>query len=279
MEAKDEHQNAAAAEAKDVQPCQIDIVSLEVDWVNEVVFYNLRIQVPEEADNVLYLMKRYSQFYDLNKKLKEDLPRFHLPSMPQKELIIWTDHTDTRFVEERRTLLEYYLREALAVAEIRADVTMQDFLHSNEISSQVARTIEEQFEQTQTPDAMASEEMEVCEVWIPNTKKMRDHCLYQVHCRRGGGGEESDWNEWVILKRYRDFFDMDALLHEDLPLAVANSLPNLPERQSKIMVDHMDPDFIDQRRVLLDNYLKKLVRVPDLQHCPAFLKFLNVSPM
>jgi len=263
---------------EEVKPlCTVDIVSLEVDWVNEVVYYNVRIAIGDAEP--VYMSKRYSQFRALNKKLKDALPRYHLPALPTKELIIWTDHTESRFVEERRALLEHYLREALSIKDIRESALIEEFLHSNEISANVARAIEEQYEANLRPEAMHVDEMEVSEIWIPNTKKMRDHCLYQIHCANGSASERSEWNEWVILKRYRDFFEMDKNLRNELPQGVIKELPALPERQSKIVVDHLDPDFIDQRRILLQNYLQKLVRIPDLQHCPAFLKFVNVNAM
>jgi len=258
--------------------CRIDIVSLEVDWVNEVVYYNIRAELAEEAE-VLYLSKRYSQFRALNRELKNIIPRYRLPPLPTKELVIWTDHTDTRFVEERRALLEHFLSEAVNIGEVREAAVMHEFLHSNEISANVARAIEEQFSSANENLQNVVEELEVAEIWVPSTKKMRDHCLYQIHCANGSVAERSEWNEWVVLKRYRDFYDMDHNLREELPSGVVKDLPVLPERQSKIMTDHMDPDFIDQRRILLQNYLQKLVRVPDVQHCQSFLKFVNVNAL
>jgi len=255
---------------------EVDIVSLEVDWVNEIVFYNVRVKIPEDEE-VAYAMKRYSQFRELNKALKEEMSRFSFPPLPPKEMIIWTDHTDTRFVEERRALLEYYLREVLKHEEIRTSQMVHDFLHSNGIPANVAKSVEAEHERNQNVDFMHVDEMEVTDIWIPNTKKMRDHCLYQIHCTNGSAGDRSEWNEWVVLKRYRDFHEMDNSLREELPPAVLKDLPQLPERQSKIFMDHLDPDFIDQRRVLLQNYMQKLLRVPDLQHCNSFLKFLNVA--
>jgi hypothetical protein len=269
-----EDKNAEDGSAEDADVVKADIVTLEVDWVNEIVFYNIRIVMPHEE--IVYLMKRYSQFRALNKKLKNTYIRYRLPLLPPKEVIIWTDHTDSKFVEERRALLEHYLRETLNIREIREGPEMNEFIRSNEIEHSVARSIEEQFEGL-SQEIMHVDEMEVVSIWIPNVKKMRDHCLYQIHCNKGDATELDDWREWVVLKRYRDFYDMDTKLHTELPLEIAKDLPLLPERQSKLVVDHLDPDFIDQRRILLQNYLQKMLRVPDIQHCPAFLRFVNVS--
>jgi len=70
---------------------------------------------------------------------------------------------------------------------------------------------------------------------------------------------------------------MDNALRVQLHPSVIKQLPLMPERHSKVIYDHLDPDFVEQRRVLLQNYMKNLLKIPDVQHCKAFLEFLNVD--
>lgn len=54
-------------------------------------------------------------------------------------------------------------------------------------------------------------------------------------------------------------------------------MPQLPARQVKIFTQHLDEGFIESRRVLLENYLSKMLRVVEVVRCPKFLNFLGVE--
>jgi hypothetical protein len=73
---------------------------------------------------------------------------------------------------------------------------------------------------------------------------------------------------WTVAKRFSEIDD----LHQALNYKVAN-LPNLPPKK---MIFNMDPQFVNQRKTDIDNYLKELFKIehitifPELQ---AFFKF------
>jgi hypothetical protein len=46
------------------------------------------------------------------------------------------------------------------------------------------------------------------------------------------------------------------------PLCAVYSLPPFPGKQLKILVDHNDPSFIEERRRSLDGFMGKLLGVP-----------------
>jgi hypothetical protein len=45
---------------------------------------------------------------------------------------------------------------------------------------------------------------------------------------------------------------------------------------SKLMFNHLDEQFIEHRRVLLEAYLQKLVAIRDLSRQPVWLTFFGV---
>ena len=120
---------------------------------------------------------------------------------------------------------------------------------------------------------------EVRDIQIPQAKVMSDHVLYQIHCSSVPIESRRSEHHWVSLKRYNDFFEMIKNVKHDLssrhPDVVA-SLPAPPQRKSRILHDHTDPAFVEHRRVLLETYLKKLLKISVVANNEHFLKFCAV---
>jgi len=270
-------------EEKDKVEWNCKIVTLDIDWINEIVFYNMRVYQSDTGE-IIYLAKRYSQFRQLDKRLKKSIRSHHYPPLPPKEFVLTTDHTDPQFIEERRALLEYYLNNIFQSIDIRVSEPVNEFLTHNRLAERLSKRLEETYELDlirSSPMSIDGIGVEVSNIWIPSTKRQRDHILYQLHWNTGDGEEDNNaidqFNRWVVLKRYKDIYQMDKELRLELPSSVVKQLPLMPERHSKVIYDHLDPDFIEQRRVLLQNYMKNLLKIPDVQHCKAFLQFLNVD--
>ena len=73
--------------------------------------------------------------------------------------------------------------------------------------------------------------------------------------------------------------ELDAQLRADFAAdehALA-TLPASPQRQSKLLYDHMDAHFVEHRKILLDNYLQKLLKLPFVAKNATFLTFLGVQ--
>jgi len=58
---------------------------------------------------------------------------------------------------------------------------------------------------------------------------------------------------------------------------ILNTLPATPERKFKLFNDHTDVNFVEQRRVLLENYLQKMVEIEDVVRDKHFLAFLGIN--
>jgi hypothetical protein len=121
-------------------------------------------------------------------------------------------------------------------------------------------------------------DQEVTNVVIQSTRKMTDHVLYQICV--SNSHKRASFRAWTVLKRFTQFYDMDLKLRASLQSDTPELLPQLPpppSRKLKFVHDHMDDDFIEERRVLLENYLSKLLRYPEVVNNSDFLEFLGVD--
>ena len=83
----------------------------------------------------------------------------------------------------------------------------------------------------------------------------------------------------TVLKRFAQFHEVDDLLRSEFASDehTLSQLPASPSRQSKLLYDHADPHFIEQRRCLLENYLNKLLKIDNVTKSHNFLTFLGVQ--
>lgn len=193
-------------------------------------------------------------------------------------------HSDPWFVEERRCLLEAFLQKLLLVPLVADSPLLRDFLRTdivplsgghlnghgttsngNSGGSNVVSVTDH------VPD-----DGEITNVSIPATRTMSDHILYQIDVvneRR-----RKSFSKWTVLKRFQQVYEMDAALraaYASSPSVLA-SLPAPPTRQWKVMYDHLDDTFVEHRRLLLVNYLNRLIRHPHAYKEPLLLEFLGV---
>jgi len=215
------------------------------------------------------VQKRYSQFEEFHSGLVAHLV-VHIPSgveLPGKKFKLFVSHDDANFIEERRCLLEAYLKRLVAVKVLASSEMLLTFLSSNKVES-----VSESKTKADLPD-----DVEVTGVSIPATRSMSDHVLYQIDVLNTR--KRSTFSKWTVLKRFGQFFEMDTALRESFAQnpAVLMSMPPAPSRRAKLLFDHMDDTFVEQRRVLLENYLTRLLHVPAAARSEVFLSFLGVS--
>merc|ERR1740136_118540 len=97
----------------------------------------------------------------------------------------------------------------------------------------------------------------ICRLAIPSYYQSEDYIVYEVEV----SNKKVRWNVW---HRFDSFY---MLHHMMLEIAASLSqsqqrfitLPPFPEKRVKYVVDHFDPEFIENRRMLLENYLRKLL--------------------
>ena len=273
----------------------------DIVLMDTVVYYQLTVVTPAKAWSCA---KRYSQFEELHAHLTSQFSSLSFPAgcqLPPKRPKMLVSHTDRQFIEERRILLEYYSRRMNTVAEVAASTTFKGFFASDTLEHLV-----------HVPDDahVFPPDAEITSVAIPYTRRMSDHILYHVelcnaHMRRS-------FSEWSVLKvstaaaqtiaptipqprhtaltrfplslllswqRFLQFHELDAALravHAHEPYFLS-TLPSPPSRQLKMVIDHNDHHFVEQRRVLLEHYLKKMITVPQVAKSTAFLAFCGVS--
>ena len=81
----------------------------------------------------------------------------------------------------------------------------------------------------------------------------------------------------VVHRRFKDFSELNSSIKQNLKgHHLRSSLPNLPEKQIKIMTDHQDPEFITERSQQLSQYLRDLVCVPHVCDMTVTKSFLGL---
>lgn len=75
--------------------------------------------------------------------------------------------------------------------------------------------------------------------------------------------------QWSLLKRYSDFDTLDKQIKDVYP-----SLPSLP---SKTLFKLSDQKYIEERRKILNIYIKDLINRKDMRSCQAFRKFIDLE--
>jgi hypothetical protein len=238
--------------------------------VNETVYFVLLIKSSEDDKNPRAVSKRYSQFLELYEDLVKLSP--DLPSLPGKKIKLFTNHLDAGFIEQRRVLLETFMKKVSEIESCRTSNSLRLFLDTDQIELRESEKLDD------VGILKEYHSLDVAEVWIPSVKVMADHTLFQIHCANSEKeqGGNPDLNEWVSLKRYQDFFDIDQKLRQAYP-TLAVHFPPLPEKVLKILIDHNDSKFVEERRVVLENYLKKMIRIEQVVNDKHFLRFLNAD--
>jgi PX domain len=121
------------------------------------------------------------------------------------------------------------------------------------------------------------EDVEVTDVCIPATRSMSDHVLYQIDV--SNARKRKTFSKWTVLKRFGQFYEMDTEVRASFAeeKEFLDTLPCAPERKPKLLADHMDSTFIEERRALLEHYLQAMIKVERIVRHPTFLQFLGVN--
>lgn len=263
---KEEKQGVPPQEKVEIKG--ISVPSGKSDETAGVVFYFVNV---EGSFNTWSVAKRYSQFEELHSALLlSDLAK-KLPAgcdLPQKRWKMFTSHVTPAFIEQRRVLLESYLKRLLKVEDIANSSILTKFLSTDVQKEKPA----EAKQKTELP-----EDVEVTSISIPATRQMSDHVLYQIDVTNAR--KDAPFDKWTVLKRFGQFYDMDCAVRAafiDRP-EFLEKLPEPPERKAKLFNDHMDDTFVEHRRVLLANYLNNMLNSIEVVRNKDFLVFLGVD--
>jgi hypothetical protein len=96
--------------------------------------------------------------------------------------------------------------------------------------------------------------------------------VYRVVARARGAPVEG-------FKRFSDFVELDRKVRSAFAGShLLSSLPSLPPKSIKLLNDHTDAAFVEQRRQGLQHYMAKLVALPRIPLNPDVLEFLALLP-
>jgi len=263
--------------------------------VNKVVFYELDVFNGKAR---WLVSKRYDEFSVLHAhfvhyfvRVLNPLSSKFLPPFPTKKYKLLTNHMNPRFIATRRVLLNNYLQTVITIPELARSPMFMDFVLPDE---------DDIFEQDsvsfKTHDKAASDykhnnvdnlsdsdsEEEVTSVSIPKAQIVRNHyVVYRINVTNVR--KRKSFSQWTVLKRFTDFYRFDwqfrqainekylGKLHD-----LYKSLPTFPPKRNKLFVDHLDRNFIEYRRLLLEQYLKAMLCVPELSNHRYLREFLDV---
>ncbi len=163
-------------------------------------------------------------------------------------------------------LLENYLKKLVLDKKLATHPTLTEFLTKGKQKSE-----------RKSEDEELPEDVEITEISIPATRVMSDHVLYTIDLVNER--KRKTYSKWTVLKRFTQIYEMDVKLRESLQEDedALETLPPAPQRKVKLLFDHMDASFIESRRILLQNYLKKLIRCPVAIRSTIVLEFLGVT--
>jgi len=95
---------------------------------------------------------------------------------------------------------------------------------------------------------------------------------YLVHTVRLRDGASS-----TVHRRFREFAELNSQVKQNLKgHHMRETLPPLPEKPLKILTDHKDPAFIQERCRKLEQYLSALVLVPHVSKMVCIKSFVGV---
>jgi len=212
------------------------------------------------------VFKRYSEFNELREMLKKNKNVTEKPSpLPAKRWL----NMNKEFLNERRVLLNNWLKKLAADEQSSKSQELLQWLMAEK--EDLPKEDENEQKEHKFPD-----DQEITDIKIPGVTKMPDHVLYNIEF--SNSRKRSSFECWKSLKRYAQIASLDSALRKGLKdkKEVVKSLPPLPPASNKIFVDHTSDQFIEERRALLENYLSKLLFIPEVASHKEFLDFAGL---
>eukprot|EP00475_Leptophrys_vorax_P003162 TRINITY_DN1182_c0_g1_i1.p1 TRINITY_DN1182_c0_g1~~TRINITY_DN1182_c0_g1_i1.p1 ORF type:complete len:378 (-),score=117.38 TRINITY_DN1182_c0_g1_i1:2706-3839(-) len=270
------------------------------------------VKLEEEEDELIefdtfVILKRYSQFLNLYSALKkffhDEIAELLAVFPPKKtifvklqELVQIESSSDAAFMEKRRVLLENFLNLVIQNSSMRKSQLFEEFIRSDAVYNIISdkedgeklEPLETSFSGSEVDAAEeAAAELDeemiidddrlVHEIVVDKVTSLENHhsmVLYQINCQ----GQD---HSWKVFRRFKQISELDAGLRKLLnvgPLSPMNTihLPTLPSKKIKWFSDHKDPQFLEKRRILVQNYLRRINAIPEAYKSDIFLTFLGV---
>ena len=236
------------------------------------------IEVAPAVGDKWQTKKRYSHFEDFHAALLDCVSSSILPAgaeLPGKKIPFFTSATSLSLIEERSVLLQNYLRKIITVHAIASSPLLVNFLQMDSLIENVPTTRHDPTEAMHAFDF--PDDAEVTEITVPQTRTMSDHILYQIDAVNVR--QRKSFQKWTVLKRFAAIVEMDEALRLEFASRadVLAQLPPTPEKHYKVVFDHLNFHFVEQRRALIESYLQRLLVIEPVLYSPTFLIFLGVN--
>ncbi len=244
------------------------------------------------AGNVFKRFEQFSSLYaDLSVLAASIADGFAMPPFPSRQPKLLVDHMAREFIEQRRVILDNFLQKLVPFSDLCESQAFLDFVVPEDDDPFVppppgprappepdleAEVIDE--DAFRSSARRADEDYsDVTAVAVPSAQVLRsEHVVYQVNVTNVK--RRQSFQQWTVLKRFSDVCALDAALRTALAAQpqVLLELPALPPKYSKYLFDHLDPDFIEHRRILLESYLKRIIAIRAVHKNPTWLEFFGV---
>ena len=87
----------------------------------------------------------------------------------------------------------------------------------------------------------------------------------------------SDGIVTTVHRRFKEFAELNSQCKQNLKgNHLRSSLPPLPDKPLKITTDHSDANFINQRKIELNNFLRQLISVPHVSEMNCLKAFIGI---
>mmetsp|Transcript_11606 Transcript_11606/g.22080 ORF Transcript_11606/g.22080 Transcript_11606/m.22080 type:complete len:301 (+) Transcript_11606:40-942(+) len=268
---------------------------------NESCYGIIYYEVVVVANNSLRwsVQRRFAEFHSLHSKLKEHKETAgtdqELPPFPSRAWGFVVDHFSRHFLDMRKTLLSNFLERLVQSSQYNQNFWLLEFFrpdHSDQpenastsdttslYTSPTCSTLADMGSGT----SFVSETEEVTSLSVSSAQILQhDHVVYQINLFNQH--KPVEYQHWTVLRRYNDFLALhknliNYYLSEDVQNKSHNcsqlidSLPFLPSKLPKVFKDHLDAGFIEERRLVLQLYLRKLI-CSHHANTPVLLEFLS----
>jgi len=290
-----ENGNPAEAIPEALRKCHVtDCGITDIDVDGDTAYYHMTCVINSLSLKWTFRI-RYRYFHVLFKAL-EKVWMFRssfedpLPPFPKKKSKIFTNHLNVHFIRQRRVLIDNFLHKIVNAKHLNQSQVFMEFcmpgehvtgtpeisLYNPTRDNVFSWELKDQLTDTGIEDEDI-EPFEVTAVKITHAQILRhNHVIYQIDVTNKL--KEGQFSSWVVLKRFDEFCKLSSSLRRDLKDRpdLLGELPNLPPKKMKLFTDHFDPTFIEERKILLESFLRLLISTPQVRTHTYVLHFLGI---
>ncbi|KAH3671806.1 hypothetical protein WICMUC_004564 [Wickerhamomyces mucosus] len=106
-----------------------------------------------------------------------------------------------------------------------------------------------------------------------NDRNGKEYIIYVIEITKRSVDNPQSSSSWMVGRRFNQFFKLNEILKEDYPEVSKIAFP----RKRLNVLKFQQRFFIDERKIQLQNYLQKLLQLPNVCQNKEFRRFLTVN--